>query len=360
MSYRNRERVKKVLGHKEADRVPYLATGLFDFRFEIADALNLTGDRREFCVEGDFRYVEISPTFDLSDFRPYFDAIPDDAVFNEWGIGEQPLKNAAGYHVGNKMFYPLAKVNTIEELKAFPFPDFASRGAADGLEEQVRTLKSQGYTVVAGMSRTILETAYDMRGIPELFADFYERPKYVELLFERIFEQRLFQARRFAEAGGDVLGIGDDIAMQTGLMISLDMYREKIKPLHAAVIAEARKLVPDMPVNYHSDGKLTALVPDLIDIGVTCINPVQAECMDLVEIKKEYGNDLTLWGCLPVQSVFAHGSRNDIECYLEFLMKEIAVGGGLVVDFINFVGTNISIKNAETFIELFYDIGKYR
>jgi uroporphyrinogen decarboxylase len=359
MSYRNRERVKRVLAHKEADRVPYLATGLFGFREEIADKLNLTGDHREFCIEGDFSYARIAPAFDISDFRPYFDDIPDDVVFNEWGIGEQPHKSAEGYHAGNKMFHPLAKVNTIEELKAFPFPDFASSGADYGLEQKVKDLKEDGYTVIGGVSRTILETAYDMRGISELFADFYERPKYVELLFERIFEQRLFQARRFAEADVDILAMGDDIAMQTGLMIGLDMYRERIKPLHKKIIAEARKLRSDMYVNYHSDGKLTSLIPDLIDIGVTSINPVQAECMNLTEIKKEFGNDVTLWGCLPVQSIFAHGSRNDIKRHLEFLMKEIAVDGGLVVDFINFVGTNISIKNAEAFIELFYKMGKY-
>jgi uroporphyrinogen decarboxylase len=359
MGYRNRERVKKILAHKEADRVPYLATGLYGYREQIADRMNLKGDRREFCIEGDFKYIEISPSFDMSNFRPYFNDIPEDAVFNEWGIGEQPQKSVEGYHAGNRMFHPLAKVNTIEELKAFPFPDFASSGADIGLEQNVCELKEHGYTVIGSMSRTILETAYDMRGIPELFMDFYERPDYVELLFGKILEQRLFQACRFAQAGVDIIGLGDDIAMQTGLMVGLNMYRERIKPLHAAVVAEVRRIVPDMPINYHSDGKLTALLPDLIDIGVTCVNPVQAECMDLAGIKKEFGNDLTLWGCLPVQSVFAHGSRDDIRRHLEFLMREIAVNGGLVLDFINFVATDISLKNAETFIDLFYEIGKY-
>jgi uroporphyrinogen decarboxylase len=359
MAYRNRDRVQKILNHESADRVPYLAMGLFDFRTEIADRLNLTGDHRTFCVEGDFSYARIAPPFDLTDFKPYFSELPDGVVFNEWGIGELPQKSAEGYHAGNKMFHPLATVDTIDELKAFPFPDFSNSGADEGLEQNVQTLKDQGYTVIGGISRTILETAYGMRGIPELFADFYERPKYVEILFERIFEQRLFQARRFAEAGVDIIALGDDIATQTGLMISLDMYRQRIKPLHAAVIAQARQITPNIFVNYHSDGKLTPLLPDLIDIGVTSINPVQAECMNLVDIKRIFGKDLTLWGCLPVQSIFAHGSHDDIRRHCEFLMEEIATEGGLVVDFINFVGTDISLGNAEYFIKLFYEMGQY-
>lgn len=359
MSYRNRERVKKIFNHQEADRIPYLAYGLFDYRFEIADKLKLTGDHREFCVEGDFSYARITPSFNLDDFRPYLDEIPQDAVFNEWGIGEKPLKSVEGYHAGNKMYQPLERVETLEELKAFPFPDFAKSGADKGLEEKVQALKDQGYSVVGGLSRTILETAYDMRSIPKLFSDFYERPKYVEYLFEKIFEQRMFQARRFGQAKVDILNLGDDIAMQTGLMIDPEMYRERIKPYHAAIIAEARRWHPEIKVNYHSDGKLTGLLPDLIEAGIHCINPVQPECMNLLEIKKEFGKDLVMWGCLPVQSVFAHGTPNDVRRHCEFLMETLSVNGGFVVDFINFIGTEISLKNAEYFIKMFYDMGKY-
>ncbi len=359
MGYRKRERVREILSHKESDRVPFLADGLFDYRNDIANSLKLEGEHRDFCIGGDFHYVRITPSFNLSDFKSYFREMPKDAVFNEWGIGEQPLKSVEGFHAGNKMYHPLLNVDTLEELKKFPFPDFAVSGADEGLEQSVQALKDQQYTVVGGLSRTILETAYDMRSIPKLFSDFYERPDYVEYLFDRIYEQRIFQARRFAEAQVDIINIGDDIAMQTGLMVGPELYRERIKPYHASVIETARNIHPNIEVNYHSDGNLTALLPDLIDIGITCINPVQAECMNLVHIKKEYGNDLTLWGCLPVQSVFAHGTEDDVRKHCDFLMEEIAVGGGFVADFINFVGTDISLKNARAFIEYFYKTGVY-
>ena len=209
------------------------------------------------------------------------------------------------------------------------------------------------------MSQTILETAYEMRGMPQLFVDFTERPRYVEALLDRIAAQRIFQARRLAEAGVDILRIGDDIASQEGLLVSLDLYREWIKPRHAAVISEARVVNPQIPVKYHSDGNLTPLLRDLIDIGVTAVNPVQPECMDLQHVKREFGRDLTLWGCIPVQSTFQHGSAEDVERHVDFLMEHIAPGGGFAITFTNFLATDRSLANLVTFLQIFYEKGRY-
>jgi len=245
-------------------------------------------------------------------------------------------------------------------LKGYPFPDLAGSGADRDLEVKVSALKKDGYTVLGQMSQTILETSYNMRGLGQLMIDFYERSSYVDFLFEKIAEQRRFQARRFAEAGVDVLRIGDDIATQKSLLVSPELYRERIKPLHASIIAEARAVNPRIQVKYHSDGRLTPLLPDLIEIGVTIINPVQPECMDLAEIKRDFGNALTLWGCMPVQSVFAHGSRDDVLRHIEFLMEVVAPNGGFVAKFTNFLITEKSLENLGVFFEIFYKTGRYR
>jgi uroporphyrinogen decarboxylase len=358
MAYRSRERVRKILTHQEADRVPYCAIHDPPVR-HLVEAMVVPPDHRAFCLEGDFAFVYIEPEADMERLRPYLGDLPVDTEVSYWGIGEQPQTTEAGWHAGHRMFHPLANVDTLQELKEYPFPDLASSGADEGLEQQVRRFKEDGYTVLGQMSQTILETAYNMRGIPQLMVDFYERPRYVEFLFNEIAKQRFFQAQRFAEASVDILRIGDDIATQRGLMVSPALYQEWIKPLHAAVIAQARHIRPSIPVKYHSDGQLTDLLPDLIDIGVNIINPVQPECMDLLEIKHTFGKELVLWGCMPVQSVFAHGSADDVQSYLEFLMDEIAVNGGLVVKFTNWLSTDRSLANLRIFFETFYELGRY-
>ena len=84
----------------------------------------------------------------------------------------------------------------------------------------------------------------------------------------------------FAEVGVNVLRIGDDLASQQNLLVGLDIYRQWIKPCHAKVIAAAREIQPEIPVLYHSDGNIEELIPELIEIGVTAINPIQPECID--------------------------------------------------------------------------------
>ena len=359
MAYRSRERVRKTLAHEQADRVPYCARGGGATR-DLLERLDVGPDHREMCLEGDFAQVLIEPEVDAARFVSFFAGLPDDVQFTYWGIGRQPQKTADGWHAGYRMFHPLAGIDTIAGLRSYPFPDVINSGADKDLEHKVEALKSREYTVFGQMSQTILETAYCLRGLPQLMVDFFERPEYVELLFETIAEQRRFQARRFAEAGVDILRIGDDIATQGSLLVSPELYRDWIKPLHASVIAAARAVQPQIPVKYHSDGRLTPLLPHLLEIGVTIINPVQPECMDLAAIKREFGMDLTLWGCMPVQSIFAHGSREDVRAYVQFLMQHIAVDGGLVLKFTNFLPTDRSLANLATFLELFWELGRYR
>jgi uroporphyrinogen decarboxylase len=356
MTYRSRERVAIILNHREADRVPiHIQDGI------VVQPCSEDPDYRDFCLQGDFEMLKIEPPVDREVFAGYLGDLPQEAeMFSYWGVAKIAKKTGLGHHAGHRTFHPLQNIDSEEELRAYPFPDIASSGADRGLEEKVLLSREKEYTVIGQMSQTILETAYELRGLPELMMDFYERPGYVDTLFQKIAEQRKFQARRFAEAGVDVLRIGDDIATQKNLLVSPRLYRERIKPYHASVIQAARRVNPGIHVLYHSDGNLTRLLPDLLDIGVTAINPVQPECMDTAQIKADFGSDLTLWGCMPTQSVYANGSREDVINHLHFLMEEIAPGGGLVVNFINTIMTETVVDNLRVFNQVFYELGRYK
>jgi uroporphyrinogen decarboxylase len=359
MLFPSRERIRKVLAHQEPDRVPYCPVGGREIT-ALVDSMGLSADHRAFCLTGDVQWAQFAPEVERKVFAPYLPAdLPPAAAISYWGVAKIAAKTEAGHHAGHKTYHPLENVNSVVELERYPFPYFAKRDVHAPLAAKVAAWKAQGFTVLGQMSQTILETAYEMRGIEKLMLDFSLQPEYVECLFERIASERRFQARKLAEAGVDILRIGDDIATQQGLLVSPKLYRERIKPLHASVIAVARAVAPQIPVKYHSDGKLTPLLDDLIEIGVSIINPVQPECMDLREIKRRYGKTLTLWGCMPVQSVFAHGSRQEVIAYLQFLMDEIAPGGGLALKFTNMILTEQVLENVRTFFEVFFEMGRY-
>jgi len=359
MGYPSRERVRRILTHQEADRVPYDAVVTDDI-LAMVDAMELQPDHRAFCVNGDFCYVTFDGRTDKAQFMEYLPDLPNDADVSCWGVGSIPLKTTEGYLAGHTYFHPLKDVHAPEALDAYPFPKLDEPHRHLHLEEEIREAKKKEYTVVGQMSETLLETAYLMRGLEQLMLDFCERPAYVEVLFEKLAAQRRFQARRFAEAGVDVLRIGDDIATQQGLMLGPRMYRDHIKRLHASIVQAAREVRSDIQVLYHSDGNLTALLPDLLDIGVTAINPAQPECMDLRQVKREFGRDLTLWGCCPVQSVYANGSREDVLDHIRFVMENLAHDGGLVLQFTNLLVTDEVLENLRGFFESFYERGIYR
>lgn len=360
MVYREPERVRKALAHEEPDRIPFCTFSPPDRSFvEVLDSLDLAPDRRACYFEGDFKYASFRPVVDRGAWLPYLPGLPDEANVTDWGIGETELFTAEGYVAGKKTWHPLAGVDTVRELDACPWPDMTDARRHAHLDEEVRLAKAQGFTVIGQMSQTILENAYRMRGMDRLFADFYERPAYVERLFEHHAVRRRFQAKRLVEAGVDVLRIGDDIATQHGLIIGPALYRGAIKRFHASVVRAARDLAPGVPVLYHSDGNLTDLLPDLIDIGVTAINPAQVECMNLAAVKREYGGRLTLWGCLPTQSVFARGRADEVRDYLGWLRREIAPGGGLVAEFYNSLVTPQFLGNLRAFYEAFFDLARY-
>ena len=115
-------------------------------------------------------------------------------------------------------------------------------------------------------------------GLPQFLIDMALDPEYVEALLDRITEIQLALIDRYLDLGVDGGYFGDDYGAQTGLLISPAMWRTLIKPRLAHLFApfRARRL----PVLMHSDGQIQAILPDLVEIGLTVLNPVQPEVLD--------------------------------------------------------------------------------
>ncbi|MFC1528710.1 uroporphyrinogen decarboxylase family protein [Candidatus Latescibacterota bacterium] len=125
-------------------------------------------------------------------------------------------------------------------------------------------------------------------------------PKKAHDYLDKMVEIHLSNLEKYLSAVGeyiDIIVFGDDLGMQTGPIISPRMYREFFKPRHKILWNRAKELA-DVKVNLHCCGGIRELLPDLIDIGLDAINPVQINCagMDLGELKKEFGRDIVFWG----------------------------------------------------------------
>ena len=117
-------------------------------------------------------------------------------------------------------------------------------------------------------------------------------------MLDRICDKNFAVAVAAARAGVDVLGTADDVANQNALMFAPDMWRRFIKSQWVRVYEAVRSINPDIQIWYHSDGNILDIIPELIEIGVTILNPVQLECVDVLEVKKRFGDRLVLDGTL--------------------------------------------------------------
>ena len=157
----------------------------------------------------------------------------------------------------------------------------------------------------------------------------------------------------------DILFTGDDVGTQHGMMMSPTSWRSWLKPLLAKVIASARAVNPDIPVWYHSDGKIEAIIPDLIEVGVTILNPVQPECMDPARLKKQYGDQLSFWGCVGTQSTMPWGTPEEVRDTVKRLIQTVGEGGGLVIGPTHVLEPEVPWENVLALADAVREFGKY-
>jgi len=276
------------------------------------------------------RHVGISPTRLETDFTPWVGTMPPNGHVNEWGIGHVP---GSLYHFEDYV-HPLRDARTAADVEAYPFPDILADYRYEGFAERVAAWRERGYAVSGGIphySGTLFECAWILRGMENLLVDFLVNPEVAEALLDRLTHTGVESARRAAAAGVDVLETGDDVGTQRGMMMSPALWRQWLKGRLAQVIAAAKAVKPDLIVLYHSDGNIEHIIPELIEVGVDVLNPVQPECMDPAALKLCYGDRLAFWGTVGTQTTMPFGTPEEVRAVVRERIETVGEGGGLLL-----------------------------
>ena len=353
----NRENVLCALRREHPERVP------FEFTLcpaHVAQFQQRTGsaDYQEY-FGFPIRYVELRATVKKTDFSRYYGALPAQTQplgWNpEWGVMGVPGSVA---HF-QEMMHPMANFETIDEIMAYPFPDFTEAYRWEGVSEKVRELTQNDLIAVGFMQMTIFEIAWYLRGMDNFLVDMVANREFAAALLERITAIRVGMAQRYARAGVDILMLGDDVSTQINMMMHPDLWRELIKPRLARVIESARAAKSDILIFYHGDGNLQKIIPDLIEIGVVILNPVQPECMDPAELKDLYGGQLSFWGTLGTQTTLPFGTPAEVKKTCRALMATVGKNGGLLLAPTHMIEPDVPWENVQAFIDAVTEYGKY-
>lgn len=324
-----RERTLTALRRRTPDRVPMY----MEFSPPVMDTFRAATEAEDPAdyFDLDVRQVTFRPSQSTADFSSYLGELPPDSNVNEWGVGEV---RGSGWSHFVDFVHPLRNVQTIEEIEEYPFPDVTADCRWRHLASEVTLWHERGYAV-RGLppfyGGTVFETAWALRGLESLLVDFVHNPALAQALLDRVTMISKDTAVILAKAGVDVLVTGDDVGMQRSMMMSPVMWREWLKPRLAEVIEAAKAENRDMLVLYHSCGHIEPIIPDLIEIGVDVLNPVQPESMDPVKIKRLYGDYLSFWGTVGTQTTLPFGSPDDVKSEVKRMIRTVGRGGGLLI-----------------------------
>lgn len=288
------------------------------------------------------------------DFRPYFAdiEIPPNAFIGELGVLEVP---GSLYHF-TRYISPLRNAQRFEDLEQFPFRSVAGY-TDDHMAAEVAEAHRQGRVAACWVGH-MYEDAWQIRGYEQFLMDMIERPEWCEYILDRITEKNLAVATAAARAGVDLLTTGDDVANQQRLMFRLEHWRRFIKPRWAKVYAAARALKPDIQIWYHSDGNIEAIIPELIEIGVTILNPVQPECLDPREVKRIYGDRLVIDGAIGTQTTMPFGTPEQVRATIREYARTLGADGAWIISPTHVLEPEVPIANVEAFVETAREFGQ--
>jgi len=355
MTMTPRERLLTALRRKRPDRVPKT--------FDLSPALEVEFRRR--TGEQDYhehfrlepRYVGISGTCQPRDFSAYLDDVEGVTHHDEWGVGSIP----SGFHHFDRMVHPLRNATSPREMAAYPWPDVLSpyrwRAVGDGVERW----HNRGYPVVASppgaCGGSLFETCWYLRGQEQLLIDLYDSPDLATALLDTVNNTMIESTHRLALAGVDVMRLGDDVGSQRAMLLSPATWREWFKPRLRKVIAAGKAVNPELLVFYHSDGFIEPIIPDLIEIGLDILNPVQPECMDPAKLKTEYGQHLAFWGTIGTQSTMPFGTPADVRRVVRERVETVGPGGLLLAP-THVLEPDVPWENIVAFVEAVDEFGQ--
>lgn len=153
------------------------------------------------------------------------------------------------------------------------------------------------------------------------------------------------EVRRATLAGTDIIVIEGDIAMQDRIIMGPERWRALDKPRLAAMLRVCREINPRVYSFFHSDGDLTEVMEDLIEIGFQIIDSIQPECMEPAATEARFGPRWTLHGCGSLQRVPPFGTAADCRAEVKGLIESCGYDGGLVLRPSNMIGFDVPLDN---------------
>lgn len=285
---------------------------------------------------------------DVRDYRPQYIGSPmrvldDGSYYEPMGTHRRIVKNEYNSYDEYASF-PLAYAQTVHDLKRY---EWFSPEDYDyyGFSEMIGNIHDTYCTKM--MVGGLFELAWALRGYEQFMMDMALAPEIPHYIMQKITDFYCEYIERSMSVAGekiDIIFSYDDIACQRGMLISVNMWKEFIKPYHEQMNRSAKKF--GKKILYHTCGNIyqPEVLKGLVEMGIDILNPIQM-CteMPLIQLKKEYGDVLRFHGGMDIQKVLPFYTPDQIREEVRRLTD--VLGTGFILASTHYIQNDTSVEN---------------
>ena len=268
--------------------------------------------------------------------------------YDNWGIGWDTGKLTEGYLVRE---HPLEKLTTLKEYYS---PDPSEERLFNSAKKAIKKYGKE-YFILSDQGWCMFEKIHCLRGYEKTLIDLISNRRFIENLLDMILEYQIAIAKKFVELGVDGGYTGDDFGGQNSLLFSPKLWREIFKHRYKKLWRVFKEA--NLPVFHHSCGDVREILPDMIEIGLDVLNPVQPQAMPIEELADKYGRSLSFWGGISVQKTLPFGKKEEVKKEVFKCIKVLGKYNGYIVGPSHDMTSDIPIENFDTMVN---SIQKYR
>jgi uroporphyrinogen decarboxylase len=349
----SKERTLATLRGQEPDRVPVYVTVVSEMAEELSQVTGIPPNNCDAYLTNRISHAEILTALG-NDLVGIGSTAPpccptksrsDGFRVDEWGFVYRPVPHAFGiyYEIVER---PLKGIASAKELTHYRVPDPYTCGRFDVAQEHSERY-GQDHAILGVIECTVFEMAWNLVGLEQFLTDMALRKDYIEPLLDEVTNYSIGIGLELIRLGADIMLTGDDIGMDPGPMMSLNMWRKYLKPRLKRVFDAYKAAKPDIILAYHTCGSVLPFIDDLIEMGMEVLNPIQvtAHGMDPAILKKKHGHQLAFCGGVDQRHVLPKGTPEDVEAEVRGRILEMGQGGGYILAPTHDVQADTSVEN---------------
>jgi uroporphyrinogen decarboxylase len=314
----SKERVHAALKRESVDRVPIFIWFHPDTAIQLGKLLEIPPNHVAEAMGDDVRQTWVGNNYAMEGIVHQNDG---ETHVDDWGIEwikQGPFNQIKTYPLQNAI---------VEEILEYKFPYDKIEILLKNMEPVM--VQADKFFIGCDVSPCLFEMICRLRGMENAILDLADNP---DLANELLKQSGEFAIELSKEACNrfelDWLWTGDDVGGQQAMIMSPQCWRDMIRP-HLEQIFEVGKS-KGLWLAYHSCGSIRPIIPDLIEMGLDVLNPIQCNCpgMDPFELKKDFGKHLTFMGGVDTVDLLPNGTVEDVHHETAKLIEGMTTDSG--------------------------------